>query len=49
MKDQTELKAKEILEYCCDYLGTYKSSKDFMKTKLGKEMLNEIRFMLETD
>lgn len=44
---ETKLIAKEILNYCCNYLGTYKSLDEFKKTKLYKEMLKEICFMIE--
>lgn len=43
---ETELKAKEILEYCAMYLG----DKNLKKVKnLRKEMIKEIEFMIDTD
>lgn len=46
---KTRLKAEQILEYCCDYLGVYTSQDKFKNTLLGKEMLKEIEFMIDTD
>ena len=46
-------KAKEILNYCLEYLGTPKPDSleiyEFEKTKLYKDMIKEIIFMLTTD
>ncbi|GAG21063.1 unnamed protein product [marine sediment metagenome] len=48
---ETKLKAKEILNYCMQYLiipdclETY----EFEKTKRYKEMLKEITFLMDTD
>ena len=39
-----KLKAEEILEYCRGYLGIKKIDR-----RLKKEMLAEIKFMLEND
>jgi hypothetical protein len=50
-----KLKAKEILDYCIDYLldGGQTLDAEFPKNKkevkLYKEMLKEINFMLTTD
>lgn len=44
---ETKLTAEEILNYCCNYLGVYKPLDEFKKTKLYKEMLKEICFMIE--
>lgn len=41
---ETKLKAKEILDYCIDYLVLID-----IKPKIYKEMLKEIKFMLETN
>ena len=46
---ETKLKATEILAYCMDYLGSYTSNEEFRKTKLYKEMLKEIEFLIDTD
>ena len=46
---ETKYKAEEILQYCMDYLGTYTTDRKFKKTKLYKEMLKEIEFMIDTD
>lgn len=48
---ETELIAKEILEYCFQYLKNPKNLKefeDFKKKKLYKEMLKEIEFFIDT-
>ena len=44
-------KAKEILEYCLEYLGIPEHTEihEFQETKLYKDMLREIEFMLTTD
>ena len=46
-----ENKAKEILEYCLNYLSNKDNLeiKEFEKTKLYKEMLKEITFLIDTD
>lgn len=43
-------KAKEILEYCCRYLSNKDNLeiKDFMKTRLAKQMIKEIAFTIDT-
>jgi len=50
---ETKLKAEEILDYCLDYLGTPTpkslETHEFKKTKLYKDMIKEIIFMIETD
>lgn len=46
---ETEEKAKEILDYCMEYLGTYKSLKEMKKTELYKQMAKQIEFMIDTD
>lgn len=50
---ETKLKAKEILEYCLEYLGTPNPENleihEFEETKLYKEMLKQIGFMIDTD
>lgn len=49
--DKDKLKAKEILDYCLEYLGTPEHTEihEFQKTKLYKDMLKEIEFMINTD
>lgn len=45
-----DLKAREILEYCHFYLaeqGTTEALK-FVESKKGKEMIKEIKFLMET-
>lgn len=49
---ETEGTAREILEYCYGYLIVDKNGKGldkFKKTKLYKEMVKEIEFMIDTD
>lgn len=43
-------KAKEILEYCCQYISNMDNLEieKFIKTKLGKDMIKEIDFMINT-
>jgi len=52
-KMESKLKAKEILDYCIEYLGTPNpenlETHEFEKTKRYKEMAKEIEFMLDTD
>lgn len=42
---ETELKAKEILEYCIDYLNPNKN----ISKKKEKEMVKEIAFLIDSD
>lgn len=44
-------KAQQILDYCLDYLGQSDDLENpyLKKSKIYKEMLKEIKFMLETD
>ena len=48
----TEQQAKDILDYCIEYLGTPKpealETHEFEKTKLYKEMAREIEFMIDS-
>ena len=47
--DLTEIKAREILDYCIEYLGTGTlETYEYRKTKRYKEMLKEIKFLIET-
>jgi len=48
---ETELKAKEILDYCIQYLSNKDNLEieEFKKTKHYKEMLKEVGFLIDTD
>lgn len=48
-KMNDEQKAKEILDYCIDYLRDGEFGFDKKEEKLYKEMIKEIKFMLTTD
>ena len=48
---ETKLKAKEILDYCINYLGTpapeFLETHEFEKTKRYKDMVKEISFLID--
>lgn len=46
-----EQKAREILEYCYDNLTglNIESREDFMKEDIAKDMIEQIKFLMEND
>lgn len=46
---ENDLRAKEILEYCANYLiSTGEKLLEFKTSKRYKEMVKEIKFLMET-
>ncbi|MSQ46743.1 MAG: hypothetical protein EXR24_07210 [Ignavibacteria bacterium] len=44
-----EDKAKEILDYCINYLGPLEFPNNRKQEKLYKDMLKQIQFLIETE